>query len=113
LVFGLTAEAALLLSALTEAEAPDADAVLRFQQDDSGFGLGFDAPRECDLVVAFNGRVLLVVDADLAARLGACALAINQTPAGPELALIDTAAAGELPAVTIAAGSAPEPNGAS
>lgn len=103
-MLSLTAEAATLLSALADAEAPGRDVVPRLEQDEAGFGLSFDQPRDTDVVMAYDGRVVLVVDNGLALRLGDCALAINQTPSGPELALVDTAAG--LPAVTLDAGAA-------
>ena len=109
-MLSLTAEAATLLTALADAEAPGPDVVLRLEQDNAGFGLSFDQPRDTDVVMAFAGRVVLVVDSTLVERLGECALAINQTPQGPELALVDAAAG--LPAVTLAPG-APGSNDAS
>ena len=98
-MLSLTVEAATLLSALADAESPGPDAVLRLEQDGGGFGLSFDEPRDTDVVIAYGGRVLLVVDNALVERLGDCALAINHTPQGPELALVDSALA--LPAVTL------------
>ncbi len=87
-MFNLTVEAAELLVALYAVEAPSPDAVLRLRRDAEGFGLEFDRPRETDMVVAYNGRILLVVDSTLAAGLGDCALAIHRTASGPELALM-------------------------
>lgn len=96
-MFNLTVEAAELLVALHAVEAPSPDAVLRLRRDDEGFGLEFDQPRETDMVVAYNGRILLVIDSALAAGLGDCALAIHRTAAGPELALVDIGSEGAPP----------------
>ncbi len=98
-MFNLTVEAAELLVALHAAEAPSPDAVLRLHRDAEGFGLEFDRPRETDMVVAYNGRILLVIDSALAAGLGDCALAIHRTASGPELALMDAGPEGMPPAV--------------
>jgi hypothetical protein len=98
-MFSLTVEAAELLVALHAVEAPSPDAVLRLQRDETGFGLEFDRPRETDMVVAYNGRILLVIDGALAAGLGDCALAIHRTAAGPELALMDAGPDGSPPGV--------------
>lgn len=103
-MLSLTAEAAELLRSLAATEAQDPDTALRFIQDTGGFGVSTDSPRDTDVVIAYDGRVLLVVDNDLAQRLGDCTLAINHTSAGPELALIS--GVDGLPAVTLDAADA-------
>jgi hypothetical protein len=104
IVLSLTNEAATLLAALHDADAPRPEAVLRLNVDDGGYGLTFDAPRERDMVVAYNGRILLVVDQSVVEALGDCALAINHTDAGPELALMDAGPGGGLDEVTVERG---------
>src|SRR4051812_25504655 len=95
-MLNLTVEAAELLSALHDADAPNPDAVLRLNVDDGGYGLEFDSPRDTDTVVAYNGRILLVVDNAVVAGLGECALAINHTESGPELAIMDVGPDGDV-----------------
>lgn len=72
---------------LAEAKAPD-EAAIRMVTGERGLELRVDSPKPGDTTIDREGKPLVVLDEQLAERLGDRTLDIRQTPAGVGLALV-------------------------
>ena len=75
-----------LQSILDKANAPD-DAALRFVPGQQGLEITMDKPRENDQQLEHEGRIILLLDQQLAEKLSKHTLDAKQTEQGPALTL--------------------------
>ncbi len=75
-----------LQSILDKANAPD-DAALRFVPGQQGLEITMDKPRENDQQLEHEGRIILLLDQQLAEELSKHTLDAKQTEQGPALTL--------------------------